>query len=199
MRITVHITKQSKTLFLTITALAAALLFAAAALATTLPDPAKGFNDLKWGQDITGMDGFKKYRSKGNAAFYVRADDPFTIYNTKMPRVIYGTIGGKLFAAYVILDDSFIYKKLEGDLTRLYGAPVSKSNANADVMQWQSGDIKIKLKFEKNNKQFKLGYYYLPLSKNVKMANMEAVMDAIYNNELENFWINGSPLLEQKD
>lgn len=182
----------------------ATLLFALLlALATTaraeLPDPEKGFGNLKWGETIAGNEEFFKIKSKGNADFYIRNKDPYTLYGQKMERVIYGARGGKLFAAYVHMEDKDVFEKLENDLSAHYGPAKRSTSEGVNILQWKRGEFKIKLKEYPETGSLKLAFYFAPLSSDVNMANIDLVMDKIYSDEMEDYWVKGSPLLQKKD
>lgn len=165
--------------------------FSALALAE-LPDPAKGFNDLQWGQQIAQQNGFKQIKAKGNAFFYVRDGEDFSLYGEQMPQVIYGAKGGKLFAAYVLLPQRTLFKKLSADLTSLYGAPKESTVNDIKIWSWKKDGFKIKLKDYPLTDRLKLSYYNETISDDSGEANVEAVMDKIYNQDLENYWVDNA-------
>ncbi len=164
-----------------------------AALAT-LPNPAEGFNDLSWGQDITGIQELHKFKAKGNADFYVRDSEPYELYGQRVPRVVYGAKDGELFAVWVHTDDAAIFAQLQQDLSTLFGEPLRKQADGVDILQWEQEPFRIKLKADRKTGALKLGYYYMPVAAGVNFSIIDMVMDEIYTQELETFWTEGRPL-----
>jgi len=134
---------------------------------------------IKWGTDISVLRGFEKLWQKDPVSFYLKPGVNHTIYEIRVPSVVYGFYSEKFFAAYAKIDDPAVFSRLKSKLTAQYGEPKITQAVKNDqqIFSWKDGNIKIKLKYNLQDGKMKLAFYYMPLSETVNETQQEALQE----------------------
>ena len=130
---------------------------------------------VKWGTDISALKNFVKLWQKDSVSFYLKPGVNHTIYDIRIPSVVYGFYSEKFFAAYAKIDDPTVFSRLKSELTAQYGNPkITQTMKNEqEIFTWKEGHIKIKLKHYQQDGKMKLAFYYMPLSETVNETQQE--------------------------
>jgi len=134
---------------------------------------------IKWGTDISRLKDLVKLWQSDIISFYLKPGVSHTIYDFRIPSVVYGFFSGRFFAAYARIDDPVVFSRLKSELTAEYGTPRVKRTAKNEqqILTWRKGDIKIKLKHYQQDGQMKLAFYYMPLSEVVNETQQEELQE----------------------
>ena len=134
---------------------------------------------VKWGTDVSALNNFVKLWQKDSVSFYLKPGVNHTIYEIRIPSVVYGFYSDKFFAAYVKIDDPAVFSRLKSELTAQYGDPkITQTVKNEQqIFIWKEGSIKIKLKRYQQGGKMKLAFYYLPLSETVNETQQEELQE----------------------
>jgi hypothetical protein len=130
---------------------------------------------IKWGADISTLKNLEKLWEKDSLRFYLKPNVNHTIYETRIPGVVYGFYSGKFFAVYAKIDDPAVFSRLKSELTTEFGDPKMTQTIKNEqrIFSWKKGDIKIKLKHDRGDGKMKLAFYFMPLSETVNEAQQE--------------------------
>jgi hypothetical protein len=101
----------------------------------------------------------------------------YRVTNEPVPGVIYGFYQAHLFAVYIKLGSPVQGYYMVREFSDEYGAPQVKTSGAGDltVYRWQDDDVKIKLKINESQNEFKLGIYYRPMATRVNQERVEEV------------------------
>lgn len=134
---------------------------------------------VKWGSDISALKNFVKLWQNDSVGFYLNPGVTHTIYEIRVPSVVYGFYLEKFFAAYVKIDDPAVFSRLKSELTTQYGDPkITQTMKNEQqIFSWEKGHIKIKLKRYQQDGKMKLAFYYMPLSETANEAQQEELQE----------------------
>lgn len=142
-------------------AVATVLLFSTAAWAAMqIKD---GFHGVKWASKITEQKKFTKVRTSGVMEYYVDHETDYTMPGGGAPDVVFGALGGKLYAVYITLKQEKGYNRAKDYLLANFGNPKVKQEKDVQVYSWKHEHVKIKLKKGADATDMKLAFYYLPL------------------------------------
>lgn len=134
---------------------------------------------VKWGTDIAVLPNFIKLLQKDRVGFYLKPGVNHTIYDIQVPSVVYGFYSGKFFAVYMKIDDPAVFSQLKTELTTEFGDPRRTQTAKSEqeIFTWKEGNIKIKLKHDRQDGKMKLAFYYMPISETVNEAQQEELQE----------------------
>ena len=130
---------------------------------------------IRWGTEIFELKNFSKLWQKDAVSFYVNPGANHTIYEVKIPNVVYGFYVNKFFAVYAKIDDPTVFARLKSHLMEKYGDPkMTQTMKNEQrIFTWKDQKIKIKLKYYQADGKMKLAFYYTPLSTTVNDSQQE--------------------------
>ena len=127
-------------------------------------DIQKGFEGIKWGESSANVSRLNLQSRKDDVAYYTRQRDNIIIADMILGHAVYGFYQDQFFALFVKLKNQEDVDRMVKHLTFYYDEPYEQMRLASSILIWQKGDIKIKLKHYYSGDQFKLGYYYKPLS-----------------------------------
>jgi hypothetical protein len=138
---------------------------------------------VRWGTDISELKGFVKLWQKDSVSFYLKPGVNHTVYDIRIPSVVYGFYSDKFFAAYAKIDDPAVFSRLRSELTAEYGDPRITQTMKNDqqIFSWKKGNIKLKLKQNRQDGNMKLAFYYMPLSEIVNEAQQEELQEKTWS------------------
>jgi hypothetical protein len=124
---------------------------------------------LKWGEPLSGLNGFSKIWSNANVDFYRKPGEVRTINDIDVREIIYGFYDNQLFAVYIKIDSIEVFDAFRRYMKSRYGIPQQTMDAKNDltVYRWKYKDVKTKLKIYEKSNTMKLAFYYTPLSNKV--------------------------------
>ncbi len=155
------------------------LLLCMASAHAAQPLPLKeGFQDVRWGADVSTMPQLEKVGTKNMADFYVNRAKSYEVAGVAVPRVIYGATGGKVFAVYVDLPSAEALAAVRSSLDSRIAPGKSKQEGDETVWSWRHGKVRLKLK--ELPTQRKLAIYYSPLADTVELSIFEQEADATH-------------------
>jgi hypothetical protein len=142
----------------------------------------QGMHGMKWGSSVAQNTDLKKVHETELAAYYAKPETFYQVSNQPIPGVFYGFFDDKLFAVFVKLRSPNQFTMLKEAFTTKYGDPKSSFNSltKQRVYRWKDGDVKIKLKMIEAKGQFKMAFYYSPLSTELNEERLENIPDNIY-------------------
>ncbi len=161
---------------LTVSVLGAVFMVAVWGHAADLQD---GFFDLKWGANISELDGFSKIEEHLGVSYFVRPGKVYSISDKPIDDVIYGFTADKLFAVYINIESLDVYGQIRRYLRDRFGYPeTSMTMKNQQTIhKWKYQNTKIKLKSYEATGKIKLAFYYTPLAVEVNEAQQEAFQE----------------------
>ncbi|MGD9237887.1 MAG: hypothetical protein PVF09_14480, partial [Desulfobacterales bacterium] len=116
------------------------------------------------------------------AVYCAKPNTRYQISDQPVAGVFYGFYNDKFFAVFVKMHTPAQFDELKKAFDAQYG--VAKSSFNSQTKQrvyrWKDGDVKIKLKKIEATGQFKLAFYYAPLSTQLNEERLEDIPPEIY-------------------
>ena len=166
-----------KNLFITLFIVATILLFG---LPLPAADLSQGFLNLPWGTKIVELPDLKLVGDKGPVSYYQNPNEQLTILDKPIPSPIYGFYEDLLFAVYTNVETYANFDSVYDYLTEKYGPPKTtlRVAANQNIETWKTGDVKIKLKQNKQNWSMKLAFYYMPIATKLNETEQEAYAES---------------------
>ena len=138
-----------------------------------------GFFDIQWKTNLSQVAGFKKVGENLNVSYFMDPKRVFTIDETRITDVIYGSHADQFFAVYINIDNIETFAQIRRHMNRNYGVPkiTTRMPAEQTTYQWKYAKTKIKLKIYENRKNMKMAFYYTPLSRKVNESQQEAFQE----------------------
>ena len=136
----------------------------------------EGFSGIRWGTPIEEIESLQSVGSKGKVDYYVHSNAVHEYGGIRIPHVLYGFHGGRLFAAFAHIDTIEVFAQMRSQLQADYGIPVVKYQSESGQpteYRWKKGELKLKLKVQRWSRKMKLGIYYTPISKKVNELEQE--------------------------
>jgi hypothetical protein len=129
-------------------------------------DLQQGIHGMKWGSSVSQYDFLTKISQKHDAVYYVNSNWAYQVANQPIPGVFYGFYNDRFFVVFISLASPNQFVQLKRDFTAKYGEPkVSvEGDGTQTVYRWITGDVKIKLKIRESEAEYKMAFYYEPLS-----------------------------------
>ncbi len=133
----------------------------------------QGFGGVAWGTPAKELKHFLKLKTKGAVDYYINLNESFDLKGVDKPVVFYAFVDGRLYAAYVKLENAASFEALRQRLASKYGKPKLKQDGDTVVRRWKKGDVKVKLKSNPVTGTMKAGFYYTPLAESKKVLGRE--------------------------
>jgi len=142
----------------------------------------QGIHGMQWGGSVSDYHELTQVHQKGQAAFYVKTNRLYHAANQRIPRVSYGFYRNQLYAAFIKLRSAEQFSHLAQKFSEKHGEPrISYEDAGRQVIyRWKVADVKIKLKVKNSINEFKLAFYYSPLSDSLNREQLEQLPDDAY-------------------
>lgn len=155
------------------------MMLCSAALAYDLQ---QGIHGMKWGSAVGESTDLSKVHEANRAVYYAKSNTRYRISDQPVAGVFYGYYNDKFFAVFVKMHTPAQFAELQKAFEAQYGAAKSSFNAQSkqQVFRWKDGDVKIKLKKIEATGQFKLAFYYAPLSQKLNEERLENIPPEIY-------------------
>jgi hypothetical protein len=155
------------------------MIFCAAAMAN---DFQQGIHGMKWGSTVSENADLSKVHETELAAYYAKPNTYYQVSRKPIPGVFYGFFNDKFFAVFVKLRSPDQFSKLKQAFDTKYGEAKSTFNSQSkqQVYRWKDGDVKIKLKMIETKGQFKMAFYYAPLSTQLNEERLENIPPEMY-------------------
>ena len=155
------------------------MMLCSAALAYDLQ---RGIHGMKWGRAVTENAGLSKVHEADRAVYYAKPNTRYQISDQPVAGVFYGFYDDKFFAVFVKMHTPAQFAELKKAFDTQYGPSKSSFNSQTkqQVYRWKDGDVKIKLKKIEATGQFKLAFYYAPLSQKLNEERLENIPPEIY-------------------
>lgn len=143
----------------------------------------QGIHGMKWGSAVAENTGLLKVHEANLAVYYAKPDTLYEISGQPVAGVFYGFYNNKFFAVFIKMHSAAQFSRLKKAFDTQYGNAKSSFNtqSNQQVYRWKDGDVKIKLKKIEATGQFKLAFYYAPLSTQLNEERLENLPPEIYN------------------
>ena len=137
------------------------------------------FLGIRWGQEISSLNGLTKLYAKDNVAYYINPKEVHTLNDVRIPDVVYGFYKNKFFAVYIGVGTIALFADMRRYLTTEYGLPDRSisTKTGQTIYKWKYRGIKIKLKVREKDNRMKLAFYYTPLSGALNEEQLEAYHD----------------------
>jgi hypothetical protein len=135
----------------------------------------QGFLGLPWETDAASLSGFELVGSKDRVDYYINPQVVHTIGDVTVSDEIYGFFEGRFFAVYLNIDSIDVFSRLKGYLNSKYGTPDMSMTMKREetIYKWKHQKVKIKLKMQQASGRMKLGFYYVPVAREVNAAEIE--------------------------
>ena len=142
----------------------------------------KGIHGMKWGSSISEYDEITKVHEIQHAAFYVNSHTRYKTAKQPVPRVSYGFYRDQFYAAFIRLRSPDQFAHLQRQFSKKHGKPKVTQNAASGqtVYRWKVEDVKIKLKMKESIGEYKLAFYYSPLSTELNRELLEQIPPEAY-------------------
>ena len=160
----------------------------------------KGIHGMQWGSSISEYDDLIQVHENNQAAYYVNTQRLFHTAGQPIPRVSYGFYRGLFYAAFIKLRSQDQFYRLAQKFSEKHGHPkISYHDAGKQIVyRWKVADVKIKLKMKESTGEYKLAFYYSPLSANLNRNQLEQIPLKAYGPapSNENKSVKSAPLLD---
>jgi hypothetical protein len=142
----------------------------------------KGLHGMKWGSSAAENADLTKVHETAFVAYYAKTDISYQMSNQPVPGVFYGFYDDKFFAAFIRLRSPDQFSKLKKAFDTKYGNAKSSFNPQSkqQVYRWKDGDVKIKLKMIEARGQYRMVFYYAPLSTKLNEERLESIPPGLY-------------------
>ena len=142
----------------------------------------QGMHRMKWGSSVSENGGLKKVHETDLVSYYARPNTIYQISNQLVPAVFYGFYNDKFFAVFIKLRSYRQFFNLKQSFDTGYGNAKSSfsTQSKQQVYRWNDGDVKIKLKMIEAKGQYKMAFYYSPLSTKLNEERMENIPPGLY-------------------
>lgn len=118
-----------------------------------------------WGSSPEEFSDLVKYKTAGDVTYYQNPDSG-PVYDLmtgfKSSRVVYGFKNNRFFARILRIDTVDDFQRALDHLVRLFGEPKEKIDGKTHIARWQTEELKVKLKYNKETKSMKMGTYHMP-------------------------------------
>ena len=124
-------------------------------------------HNLPWGKGIKAFSNLALYKTIGGIKYYqdsAGSGDCELTTGVTSSHVAYGFKNDKLYARIVKIETVDDFKKVHDHMVELFGEPKDKMDGKTQIYRWVTENLKIKLKFNKDNMSMKMGMYYMPLA-----------------------------------
>ncbi len=150
--------------------------------ASNAADLRDDFLGIKWGIKLDSQEGFQELETKANVTYYRNLKKVYTVEDTTVSDVIYGSHSDRFFAVYIHIESLEVFGKIRQHLSDRYGEPkLSLTIKNEQrIYSWKYKKIKIKLKHYITDGVMKLSFYYTPVSNQVNEIQQEKYLDQRY-------------------
>lgn len=122
-----------------------------------------------WGSGIENFPYLVEYKTAGDIKYYQKPySDPVSdqMAGIRSYHVTYGFKNDKLYARILKIDTVDDFQKALDHMVASFGEPKEKVDDNTYIARWQTLVLKVKLKYNKENKSMKIGTYYMPIAGN---------------------------------
>ena len=155
------------------------MMFCTTAMAS---DIQQGIHGMKWASSVSENKDLSKVHETKLAVYYTKPNTLYQISNQPVPGVFYGFYGDKFFAVFVKLHSPEQFSTLKQAFDDKYGVAKGSfsTQSKQNVYRWKDGDVKIKLKSIEAKGQFKMAFYYSPLSSKLNEERLENIPPDIY-------------------
>jgi hypothetical protein len=145
-------------------------------------DLQQGLHGMKWGSSVAENADLTKIHETAFAAYYAKPNTYYQMSSQPIPGVFYGFYDDKFFAAFIKLRSPDQFSKLKQAFDTKYGDAKSAYNtlSKQQVYRWKDGDVKIKLKMIEAKGQYKMVFYYAPLSTKLNEQRLENIPPGLY-------------------
>lgn len=142
----------------------------------------QGIHGIKWGSSVSQNADLSKVHETELAAYYAKTNTYYQVSKQPVPGVFYGFYNDKFFAVFVKLRSPDQFSKLKQAFDTKYGEAKSTFNSQSkqQVYRWKDGDVKVKLKMIEAKGQFKMAFYFSPLSTKVNEERLENIPPEMY-------------------
>ncbi|MGD9137110.1 MAG: hypothetical protein PVH42_10125 [Desulfobacterales bacterium] len=142
----------------------------------------KGMHGMKWGSSLSENPDLSEVYETPLAVYYAKPSTLYQVSNQPIPGVFYGFYDDKFFAVFVKLRSPDQFAKLKQAFDTKYGDAKSffSTQSKQQVYRWKDGDVKIKLKMIEAKGQYKMAFYYTPLSRKLNEERLENIPSDIY-------------------
>ena len=142
----------------------------------------QGIHGMKWGSSIADYDDLTKVHEKNQAAFYVKSKIRYLTDDQQVARVTYGFYRNLLYAAFIRLRTVDQFSHLAQKFSENYGeSKITYEDTGRQVIyRWKVADLKIKLKMKNSLNEYKLAFYYAPLTDSLNQDQLEQLPAQAY-------------------
>lgn len=142
----------------------------------------QGIHGMKWGSSVSENADLSKVHETALAVYYAKSNTFYQVSSQPVAGVFYGFYDDKFFAVFVKLRSPDQFSKLKQAFDTKYGDAKSSFNTQSKqrVYRWKDGDVKIKLKMIEAKGQFKMAFYYSPLSTKLNEERLENIPPDMY-------------------
>ena len=150
--------------------------------AVTAYDFQLGIHGMKWGSSVSENGSLKKVHETDLVSYYAKPNTIYQISNQLVPAVFYGFYNDKFFAVFIKLHSYRQFSNLKESFDTGYGNAKSSfsTQSKQQVYRWKDGDVKIKLKMIEARGQYKMAFYYSPLSTKLNEERLENIPPGLY-------------------
>ena len=143
----------------------------------------QGMHGMKWGSSASENASLSKVHETSRVAYYANPNSLYQVSSQPIPGVFYGFYDDKFFAVFVKLRSPDQFSKLKQSFDKEFGAAKSffDTESKQKVYRWVDGDVKIKLKMMEERGQFKMAFYYAPLSNKLNEERLENIPPDVYD------------------
>jgi hypothetical protein len=161
----------------------------------------QGMHGMEWGSSVAQYDDLTKVHETNTAAYYAKSNTLYQLSSQPIPGVFYGFYRDRFFAVFVKLQSPQQFTEIKKSFNLKYGHPKSTfyPESKQRVYRWNDGDVKIKLKMKEDIWQYKMVFYYKPLSVKLNEEQLESLPPntPIPNSSQEGETVKTAPLLGQ--
>ncbi len=139
-------------------------LFGCGSQAASEPD---NFRGVKWGAEVSSVNGLSQIASEGDLVFYERGDDNLQLDEIRLDQVIYGFHKGRFYMAMVYFPAAG-FNRMQELLKRQLGEPARPDNTPSKLI-WDGQNVSVLLSLGGKADMGRVVYMYKPIQLEVEI------------------------------
>ena len=118
-----------------------------------------------WGSSVEEFPDLVWYKTAGDIKYFQNPDSAAVcdlLAGIKSYHVVYGFKNDKLYAGILKIDTLDDFQEAHDHMVELFGEPKEKMDNKTYVDRWQTKELTVKLKYNKQKRSIKMGAYHMP-------------------------------------
>jgi len=130
-----------------------------------------GFRGIKWGEDLSQVEGMKQIGKSAGSGVYTKAGDELSMGGAELDKILYYTINNKFYAVRIYLKEGKSnWEALRADVVKKYGEGYEQGEGNYLYIGKDAG---LNLRCNKNAGEYNLSIFSKGLARDAKAKSKQ--------------------------